>query len=309
MDYRKITLFLLLAFTLSILGWYLPGWFLEADNLFLPNLRVALYSWGPALAALIVHRQLYQGSMRRYGWNRKHFSLRWIALAMAMPVLVILGSLGLVYLLGEWLHLPGFGEIVLGAGGQGNGTLTSLYLSTIPDLIALGLPPEIGSVLLIIALVSIVGGATVSLIWLSGQELGWRGFMLVETRSLGFLGSNLIIGALWGLWLFPLFLFQQPDLLSLDELAWHFLATIGFGIAAAFPAAWLAIRSRSIYASATFLGVFNNLAPLALFFTYDGHPLIASPQGLAGMLVLMLITFLIIRFDKGMTEGYDKWVF
>ena len=309
MDYRKITLFLLFAFSLSILGWYVPGWLLDADSLFLPTLRIALYSWGPALAALIVHRQMYQGSMRRYGWNRKHFSLRWIALAIAMPILVILGSLGVIYLLGEWLHLPGFGEIVLGAGGPGNGSLDSPYLPLIPDLLALGLPPEIGSILLILTVVSIVGGATVSLIWLSGQELGWRGFMLVETRSLGFLGSNLVIGGIWGLWLFPLFLFQRSDLLSLDELAWNCLATIGFGIAAAFPAAWLTIRSRSIYASATFLGVFNNLAPIALFFTYDGNPLIASPQGLSGMLMLLLITFLIIRFDKGMTENYDKWVF
>jgi hypothetical protein len=309
MNYRKITLFLLLAFPLSILGWYVPGWFLEADSLFLPTLRTALYSWGPALAALIVHRQLYEGSMRRYGWNRKYFSLRWIGLSVAMPIAIILGSLGVIYLMGEWLHLPGFGEIVLGVGGQGNGTLTSLYISTIPDLIALGLPPEIGSLLLILALVSIVGGATVSLLWLSGQELGWRGFMLVETRSLGFLGSNLVIGGLWGLWLFPLLLFHQTDLLGLEELAWQLMSTIGFGIAAAFPAAWLTIRSRSIYASATFLGVFNNLAPIALFFTYDGNPLIASPQGLAGMLVMMLLTFCIIRFDKQMVDRYDEWVF
>lgn len=309
MDYQKITLFLLFALSLSILGWYVPGWLIDADSLFLPTLRTALYSWGPALAALIVHRQMYQGSMRRYGWNRKHFSLRWIALAIAMPILVILGSLGVIFLLGEWLHLPGFGEIVLGVGGQGSGTLSSPYLLFIPDLLALGLPPEIGSILLLLTLFSIAGGATVSLIWLSGQELGWRGFMLVETRSLGFLGSNLVIGGLWGLWLFPLFLFQQSDLLGFEALAWNLLATIGFGVAAAFPAAWLTIRSRSIYASATFLGVFNNLAPIALFFTYDGNPLIASPQGLAGMLVLLLITFLIVRFDKGMTDNYDKWVF
>ena len=85
MNYQKITLFLLLAFTLSVLGWYVPGWLMEGDSLFLPFLRLMAYSWGPGLAALAVQRGLYGQSMRGYGWNRKYFSLRWIGSAVALP--------------------------------------------------------------------------------------------------------------------------------------------------------------------------------------------------------------------------------
>lgn len=306
MNYQKITLFLLLAFTLSVLGWYVPGWLMEGDSLFLPFLRLMAYSWGPGLAALAVQRGLYGQSMRGYGWNRKYFSLRWIGSAVALPFAVIGGTLGLVYLLGNLLHLPGFGEIVLGQ----NWPMWVPHPYPFLGNETLALPPEIGSLLAVLVLVSTIGGATVSLAWLSGQELGWRGFMLVETRSLGFLGSNLVIGGLWGLWLFPLFLFQQqPELISLGDLFWNLLRVEGYAIALAFPLAWLTIRSRSIYASATFYGVFANLAPMALFFTYDLDPRLGSPEGLAGMFVLLLLTFLIIRFDRGMTERYDEWVF
>ena len=87
------------------------------------------------------------------------------------------------------------------------------------------------------------------------------------------------------------------------------MAVIGFSVATSFVASWLAIRSRSIYASATFLGVLGNVAGFSFFFTYDVNPYIGSVTGFAGMLVLLIITFLIIRFDKGMTDGYDKWVY
>jgi hypothetical protein len=311
MNYRKIILFLLLTFSLSIVSWYVSGLFLAEDSMFLPFLRLMLYSWGPGLAALIVQRGIYGESMKRYGWNRKHFSLRWIGLAIGLPIGVIVGSLGLVYLLGNMMHLPGFGEVVLSDPSASIGIFYWVNALGIPGFSYTGLPPEIGSILALLLLLSTVGGLTVSLAWLSGQELGWRGFMLVETRSLGFLGSNLVIGGLIGLWLFPLMLFQQADMLALSpvDLFWELLSTIGFAIAIAFPAAWLAIRTRSIYASASLLGVFHNLAPLALFFTYDQHPLLGSPEGLAGMFVLLLVTFLILRFDRRMTTGYDEWVF
>ncbi|MEM9985155.1 MAG: hypothetical protein AAF804_08680, partial [Bacteroidota bacterium] len=117
------------------------------------------------------------------------------------------------------------------------------------------------------------------------------------------------IGGIYGLWQLPLIFFSQPQAFAGVDWMFAMLAILGFSIAISFPAAWLTIRSRSIYASATFLGVMGNLAPLSFFFTYNVHPLIGSTTGFAGMLTLLVITFLIIRFDHLMGEDYDKWVF
>lgn len=317
MDFKKISLFLGLSIGLSIIGQWLPTVFLEEGNMILPFLRMVLYSWGPAFAVMIIKKLIYRESLSGLGWNRRYFSLRWIGIALAMPILIVAATLGTVFLLGNLMHLPGFGEVILNAAGTSH-SLATAYLAD-PNIVGLSgiwqwmslpmMPPEIGTLLALILAVGIIGGATFSLIFLVGQELGFRGFLLKETRSMGFLGSNLVIGGIFGLWQMPQLFMLQPSLMADPGLFWYLLATMGFAIAVSFPAAWLAIRTRSVYASATFLGVLTNIAPVSFFFTYNVNPLLGGIEGFAGMMVLLAITFCLIRWDKLMGDDYDKWVF
>ncbi len=310
MDHRKILLFLALAFSLSLLGLYLPNLFLEGEGLFRPFLQLILYSWGPAFATLVVQRLIYRQSMAGYGWNRKHFSLRWIAIAAGLPLVLVLGTLGTIVLLGNVAGLPGFGEVILAKVSHADWLGSHVNGQSIwPWFNYPMMPSQLWSLIALILTLGIVGGATFNLMYLTGQEVGFRGFLLRETRSLGFLGSNLVIGGIYGLWQLPLMLFYQPALMSFSGVFWALMATVGFSIAVSFPAAWLTIRSRSIYASATFLGVVSNIAPLTFAFTYGVNPLLGSAQGFVGMLVLLGITFVILRYDRRMVESYDSWVF
>lgn len=315
MNRQKLLLFIALAMGFSFLGHILPPLFLDDGNLFLPFMQLMLYSWGPAFAVITLKKFIRKESLNGLGWNRRHFSLRWIALAIALPFAVVLGSLGLIFLLGNVMHLPGFGEVILEKTN-----LTSakyFFFFQTPDGLDAGIwswfslgmmPPEMWNLVVLILVVGTIGGATFSLLYLVGQEVGFRGFLLQETRSLGFVGSNFIIGGLFGLWQLPQLFLNNPQVQGFDLLL-SILGTVGFAIAVSFPAAWLAIRTRSVYASATFLGVLFNVAPISQFFTYSANPLLGSAQGFVGMLVLLTITFCILRWDPRVGEDYDKWVF
>ncbi|RMG70910.1 MAG: hypothetical protein D6722_07855 [Bacteroidetes bacterium] len=309
MNLRKVILFFFLATGLSLVGFYLGQWLLPAGttygDLFGTTLSLLLYCWGPAAAAYILQKYLYQGSLSQFGWNRKHYSLRWIGLTLVLPVGVIAGTVLLVALLGNVLHLPGFGVILL---SDGIATAYEPGLAAFKGLtdalpIVTGTPPEVWTLAVIILLGGLFFGATFNLLFNVGEEMGWRGLVLTETRSLGFLGSALITGLLWGLWNVPLALGLGEMPLATDHF-FELLALVGYCVALSFPMAYLALKARSVYASATFLGVINNIHVLAGFFIWDENPLLGSPRGMAGMLVLMGITFLILRFDPRFVETY-----
>ncbi|MEM7655328.1 MAG: CPBP family glutamic-type intramembrane protease, partial [Bacteroidota bacterium] len=232
-----------------------------------------------------------------------------------LPVGIIFGTVGIVFLLGNLLHLPGFGEVIFGQEillHKGEVLEVFRALGILPDRLnpEVGpmMPQEIWVLWFIVLVFGLIGGATVNLLFNIGEEVGWRGFMLVETKSLGFLGSNLIIGGIWGVWMLPLYLMSSGKSLMAMGM-WEVMAIVGFAIAIAFPMAYFSIKTRSIYASATFHGVLNNITMLSAFFIWGENELLGSVKGLAGMFVLLLITFLIIRYDQRFVDKYDKWVY
>ena len=317
MNYTKIAIFVLLTFGLSWIGLYLPGLFLEPDSLGNSILQLLLYSWGPAGATLLTQKFVFKESMARYGWNRKRYSFSWIFITIAVPILILLGTLGMVFLMGNVLHIPGFGQVILGKevsnGLLSNFTVLSAFHHNLLDPGAIShllsgwshiqIPPEIWTIMAIVLVVGIIAGASFNLLFNVGEEVGWRGFMVAETRELGFLGSNLIIGGLYGLWQLPLILHFLPEIGS--EIFLIILTTMGFAISVSFPMAYLSLKTRSVYASATFIGVLNNISSLSLFFVVQGNIYLSSVKGFAGMMFLLFLTFLILRFDEKFVRNYS----
>ena len=313
MNISKVLLFLGLTFGLSILSLFLPGIILEEGSLLEPILKLLMYCWAPAAAAIITQKYIYKGSMARYGWNRKHFSFSWIALTLFLPLGIIAATVFVVYLLGNVMGMPDFGVIILGDH------LSTFTHSFAPEILTLDgvigefaalmlsivpfrMPPEVLTLFLVFLIGGLIGGTTINLLFNVGEEIGWRGFMLAETRSLGFMGSNLIIGVLWGLWYIPL-LFDVNAGASSAVLG-DMLALVGFMVSISFLMAYLAVKTRSVYASATFHGVLNNVAILGCFFIWEENPLFGSVKGLAGMVVFLFLTLLIIWMDKTFVDKY-----
>ncbi|MEM6800225.1 MAG: hypothetical protein AAF696_02415 [Bacteroidota bacterium] len=316
MDYRKIVQFVLLAFGLSFLGVYIPSIFMDPEGISTLILQVFLYSWGPAAAAYIVQKYIYKGSFARYGYNRKRFNFSWVFKTLLAPFGVVVGTILLVFFLGNLFHLPGFGQVVLGEGVQSSETSIAAYTLYNQGIFAphafdavnaflnkIMLPEEIWTLLIILAVVGLIAGASVNLIFNLGEEIGWRGFMVAETKSLGFLGSNLVTGVLYGLWQLPMLLFFIEEWnTEVMFLAW---TTVGFALSISFPLAYFSLKTRSVYAPATFIGVLNNISVIPMFFLIGGNLYLSSVKGLAGMFVLMAFTYYIIRSDKKFIEDYQ----
>ena len=305
---QKLLWFFLLATGFSYLGLRLLPLVLGEDFILMSLAEVLVYSWGPALAAVVTQLLLYRGSMARYGWNRKRFSFRWIFIAMLLPVAVVASTVGVVFLLGNLAGIPGFGQVVLDFSQQLAST-SPIF----PDASRFGLavadgPPPIpgtSTIFFTVLILGMLGGATLSLLFYVGEEVGFRGLIQTETRSLGFLGGSFVTGALWGLWQLPL-IWELNASPGLSAFFWQALATLGFGIAVAFPLAYLSSKTRSIYASATFLGVLGNIGGLGRFFFLYDDPLFSGVSGLAGMFVFLAITYLILRYDRAFVEKYPE---
>ncbi|MDX2249047.1 MAG: hypothetical protein SF052_19825 [Bacteroidia bacterium] len=302
MNYLKIALYLLLSTGLSWAGLVVADLFSDPDSLLSPVFSLLAYSWGPSLAVLILQKLVYRESMARYGWNRKHYSLRWILTTLFLPVGVVIGSIAVVFFLGNLMNIPGFGRVAPGNPEFGQMLFDKFSPWMGETLLHIYMPTEMIYLFIALVALGIIAGATFNLLFNVGEEVGWRGFMLIETRSLGFLGSNLILGGFWGLWSMPYFLYHYPD--PSADLLWFLFANVGYCIALSFPLAYFALKARSIYASATFTGIINNLAILSAMFVVDSNPLLGSAKGLAGMLVFLVITFFIIRYDEKFVEEY-----
>ncbi len=89
-----------------------------------------------------------------------------------------------------------------------------------------------------------------------GEEIGWRGFLVPELfKVTGFTGVGLVSGAMWALWHFPLILFSDYNA---GTPAWFALGCFTVMITAVgFIAAWLRLRSGSVWPAVFFHGSHN----------------------------------------------------
>lgn len=302
-DRTKVALFVSLSVMFSLLGYYLPQWFgMGADNMFRPLIQLLFYSWGPALAVMFLINLMYGGDLASLGFSRKKMTFKWLFRAMFAPLAFVGALLGLVFVLGNMLHLPGFGFVVF--ENQMLSADAAPLLGTLQSFDWIGpmMPQELWIMVALVLVLGTIWGSTVSLLFNLSEELGFRGFLLRELQPMGFVGSNFVIGLLQGIWYIPLLMLTVPDLFG--TYIWYVPATIGYSIAVAFPAAYFSLKGKSIYTSAIFIGVLNIVGQVSYFFIWGEESLMASPRGLAGMLILLAATYLIIRWDKDFVEQF-----
>ncbi len=300
-DRLKIALFLGLSLVFSVIGYNVPDWFgMEAENIFRPFVQLLFYSWGPALAVMFLINLMYGGDISSLGFSRKKMTFKWLFTAMGAPIIFVLSMIGLVFILGNLLHLPGFGQVIFSESSINTVPVINL-LGSLGDIKAM-MPQEMWITAGLVLVIGTIWGATISLLYNLSEELGFRGFLLRELQSLGFMGSNFIIGTLQGIWLLPLLFMSAPNIVA--ENIWYIPTVIGYSIALAFPAAYLSLKGKSIYTSAIFIGVLNIVGQLTYFFIWGEEVLIASPRGLTGMIILLAATYLILRWDKDFVDNY-----
>src|SRR5699024_583375 len=139
---------------------------------------------------------------------------------------------------------------------------------------------------------SLIGGITLNAVLAFGEEIGWRGFLLRELRSLGFWKASLLIGFIWGPWHAPLTLFAGHNYPGTPILG-VLLMTI-FCMLVSPILCFLTIKSRSVLSAALFHGVINGSASLGIMIVAGGDPeLLNGLTGLAGFIVLLAVNVVI----------------
>lgn len=300
---KKVLQFILLTFLISWSG-ALAAYLLHIRYGSILSLVIiaVCYMPAPAYATLILQKLVYRDSLTPYGFTLKNISLRWLLITtIGFTWFIVLGTFVVIGLLGNVFGVGLFGRIDFSEAAF-------LQQLTIFSRGAFGdVPPHLPIPPVVIFLLSLVQGViagfTVNLPFTFGEELGWRGLLLRETQKSGFLRSNLFIGVVWGLWHAPLIAqgHNYPD----HPVAGIFMMTL-FTTALSFPMAYCRFKSRTILGPSALHGMFNPLGLLTVFFVVGANPLFGFVAGVAGIVVILLLTLGICFFDKKFVRDYQK---
>jgi len=181
--------------------------------------------WAPGVSAIV--------TLRVHGRSRRELGLRWgntryAFLAFALPVGVSVLVYGIVWLVG------------------------------LGDLDREGLASRTPELFFILTF-----GVVFSTVESLGEELGWRGFLVMEfAGSMSFTKTAVVSGVIWSAWHYP-----SMFVLAYRGEAPHAFEVVGLTlqlIAGSFVLAWLRLRSGSVWPAAIFHGVHNIVVPMVL---------------------------------------------
>lgn len=174
------------------------------------GLYVFALMWSPGTSGLLT-RLIFQRNVRGEGWSWRRSTTRWAVLAYVLPLGYALVAYGFVWI----THLGGLN--------------LGLFRSSIFVFLTLQF--------------------LMSLLSATGEELGWRGFlvpMLAKTMPFG--RVSVISGAIWAAWHVPLIIFADYNG---GTPAWYSVMCFAVMVVAlGFPFAWLRLRSGSVWPAA-----------------------------------------------------------
>jgi uncharacterized protein len=131
-----------------------------------------------------------------------------------------------------------------------------------------------------------------------GEEYGWRGYLLPKLIPLGEIKAAVIVGLIWGPWHLPLLIagLNYPGAAPLVAIALFIPVTVALSLLHA----RVFIASGGAVLVATVLhGSFNAFGDtLAATEHLTGSPLVVSPGGVVGVVVILLIALVAYRASK-----------
>jgi membrane protease YdiL (CAAX protease family) len=208
-------------------------------------------------------RLIFQRNLRGEGW--KPGAPRWLALAYVLP----LGYAALAY-----------GAVWLAGLGRFDITLFKTPLVTF-----------------------LVVGSLQSLLSATGEELGWRGFLVPTlAKTMSFERTAVISGAIWASWHVPLII--GADYNGGTPPWYSVICFFAMVVAMGFPFAWLRLRSGSVWPAAV-LHATHNLFVQAFFdrVTVDTGPTkwLTSEFGAALVVTIGITAWLFVRQRRSVT--------
>jgi membrane protease YdiL (CAAX protease family) len=246
----------------------------------------SIYMLLPAICAVVLQLIHKEKPFRNLGISFR-FN-RWFLIAGIVPIIYSFIALGINLL---------FPNITFSVAYEG-------FLSNLPaEQAELALrqlsrfPPIIFFLLQVVS--AIVAGYTINAVFALGEELGWRGYLLKALKDKKILPVSLIIGAVWGLWHFPLILIGH-------NYPQHPVAGVGmmiiFCILLSPVMTYIVIKSKSVITAAVFHGINNAIGKISVLYIVGGNDLINGLCGLAGFIALLLVNIAFYLYDKYITK-------
>ena len=301
MNWKKITLYILLSFSFS----WTAALIMKLADIDYSSVTAlimvgGLYMPGPAIATFVIQKFIYKESFQQYGWAFDKKSYKWLLFTPLLFIILIGLTFGTIALFGNTDLIPEFGAIDF---SQDNFTNRFKDLSASKmgaDKVKL---PNIPIWLFLpLAIVQgIVAGATINLPFMFGEEFGSRGLMQKETQKLGFLKSNVFIGTVWGLWHLPIILMGH----NYPHHPYFGIIMMCLMTIALSPAfAYVRFKTKSILGPCLLHGMINATAAIFALFIVNGNELYSSIAGWAGVIAGVIIAFGIYVFDKPFVRDY-----
>ena len=209
---QELATFLGLTFALSSI-FYVT--LIRAHTLALGGgLYVFMLMWSPGTAALIT-RLIFQRNVRGEGW--KLGPARYELAGYALPIAYAACAYGLVWILG-------FGGV----------DLSRFKMTGLTNSRAL------------MALLFLTAGLLQSLLSATGEELGWRGFLVPKlAERYSFTTTALVSGLIWATWHTPLIIGADYNG---GTPTWYSIACfMVMVVGISFPLTWLRLRSGSVW--------------------------------------------------------------
>jgi CAAX protease family protein len=307
MNWKKIRLYILFSFAFSwIIALIMQLAHINIGSILGTILLAGLYMPGPALATFVIQKFIFKEGFRQYGWTFDKKAIRWILFTPLVFLTLTILTFVIIGLLGNTHLIPEFGQIDFSQ----EGVIQRLkeFASSKIDIGKVNIPKIPPKILFIAMLVQgIIGGSTISLPFMFGEEFGWRGLMLTETKSLGFFKANAIIGFAWGIWHLPVILMGH-NYPHHPYLGIVMMCIFTISVAPIF--AYVRIKTKSILGSCMLHGMVNATGALYFLYITNWNELYSWIAGWAGIISAFVVTICISLLDKKFVKEYRsaEWV-
>jgi len=287
-NFRKVVYFLVFTFLIAWTGFLV----LYLSNVSLETLTGTLYliiifMWSPAISAIIIQLLYKDPIAKDLGLTK--INLKWIIIAWLTPVLLLLTTILSGILFPEVSFTTDFGAYLMELG------VPQEQLEEISPI--LDLPSS--TLAIVFILMGLVAGFTVNALAALGEELGWRGFLLNELRTLGFWKVSIVTGAVWGIWHAPLVL--QGHNFPESPISGIFVMTLATIVISPIYT-YVTVKAKSVLSAAVLHGSFNGIGPLSLVYLTGAENLIIGPVGIAGIGGAFVLLLLFVAYDKMIAE-------
>jgi membrane protease YdiL (CAAX protease family) len=140
-------------------------------------------------------------------------------------------------------------------------------------------------------------GGLMTALFALGEEIGWRGFLdrEADARGWGFWKSSFVIGAIWGLWHWPVIV-QGHNWPAHPYLGVLLMVVFCMGMGPIFT--FVTRMTGSVFAAALAHGTLNATAAIPLISISGGNDLTVGITSFVGLAVIALVNLAMIPLVK-----------